>query len=162
MRGSWLFGWYAPHRPGHTPLCCRSSGLRSLAPLSLCERGVGGVCSAGRRGMGVWVGLVGRGPPLSPVPPHPRIKSGAGFSPLPRSRPFALRTFPPLTRGKRWGFAMVSPSGTFAQPHRRWIRDQITVVPRVAPPLWMDVPSAEAPAYAGMTDVVQTFLRGEG
>ena len=39
--GFWLFGWCEPVRPGHTPLCCRSSGLRSLAPLSRCERGVG-------------------------------------------------------------------------------------------------------------------------
>ena len=33
MMGMWLFGWRAPLRPGHTPLCCRSSGLRLLAPL---------------------------------------------------------------------------------------------------------------------------------
>ena len=31
-----------------------------------------------------------------------------------------------------------------------------------ATPFWMDVPSAEAPAYAGMTLVVQSTLRGGG
>ena len=30
----------------------------------------------------------------------------------------------------------------------------------VAPPLWMDVPSAEAPAFAGMTEVVHRSHRG--
>ncbi len=39
--GAGCLVWRPPVRPGHTPLCCRSSGLRSLAPLSRCERGVG-------------------------------------------------------------------------------------------------------------------------
>ena len=68
----WWFGWCAPRRPGHTPLCCRSSGLRLLASLSLCERGD---CSWADRFLVVW--LVGL--PLSPVLPHP--------SPLPQRRP---------------------------------------------------------------------------
>ena len=38
--GTEVMGWLALRRPGHTPLCCRSSGLRWLAPLSRCERGV--------------------------------------------------------------------------------------------------------------------------
>ena len=38
VMGCWWFGWRAPLRPGHTPL----AALRWLAPLSLCERGVGG------------------------------------------------------------------------------------------------------------------------
>ncbi len=50
--GVWWFGWCAPRRPGHTPLCCRSSGLRLLAPLSLCERGD---CSWADRFLVVWL-----------------------------------------------------------------------------------------------------------
>ncbi len=42
MMGWWGFGWYAPLRPGHTPL----AALRLLAPLSQCERG----------GLVVWLG----------------------------------------------------------------------------------------------------------
>ena len=39
------------------------------------------------------------------------------------------------------------------------IRSERLRIP-VAPPLWMDVPSAEAPAFAGMTEVVQWSRRG--
>ncbi len=46
------FGWCAaPLRPGHTPL----AALRSLAPLSLCERGVCGVGLAGTGVLVVWL-----------------------------------------------------------------------------------------------------------
>ena len=37
-RDVYFLNWQ-PFRPGHPPLCCRSSGLRWLAPPSLCERG---------------------------------------------------------------------------------------------------------------------------
>ena len=41
-------------------------------------------------------------------------------------------------------------------------QDQIDDLSPFATPLWMDVPSAEAPAYAGMTLVVQSTLDGRG
>ena len=79
----WWFGWRAPLRPGHTQL----AALRSLAPLSLCERGVGGVGSAGRLGRGVLVvWLAGPAPPRA----YP-----ARIASLARA-PFALR------KGRGW------------------------------------------------------------
>ena len=38
--------------------------------------------------------------PWGPVPPHPRIKCGAGSSRLPRRRPLQNLGFPPCQRGK--------------------------------------------------------------
>ena len=42
------------------------------------------------------------------------------------------------------------------------LQDQIDHASPFAPPRWMDVPSAEAPAYAVMTVVVQSTHQGRG
>ena len=67
--------------------------------------------------------------------------------------PYVLWTYPPrLLRP----FTLTDPlsrRGTFAQRAER-VRDHwVCAGFPVAPPLWMDVPSAEAPAFAGMTGV---------
>ena len=41
-------------------------------------------------------------------------------------------------------------------------QDQIDDVSPFATPRWLDVPSAEAPAYAGMTLVMQSTDEGRG
>ena len=54
----------------------------------------------------------------------------------------------------------LSHRGMFVQRHKRVRDPRICASFLVVLPLWMDVPSAEAPAFAGMTAVVQRSHRG--